>query len=95
MILAALASGCIDCGERDILVLEFDHRNPEDKKFSLGRAAKTGISPVRLSEELAKCDVRCANCHARRTALQFGSWRLSTGKKKAPTSAEAEAGASS
>jgi hypothetical protein len=26
--------------------------------------------------ELAKCDVRCGNCHRRRTLLQYGSYRI-------------------
>jgi hypothetical protein len=25
--------------------------------------------------EIDKCDVRCANCHRRRTAADFGWWR--------------------
>jgi hypothetical protein len=28
-----------------------------------------------LKAEIAKCQVRCANCHRRRTAAQFGWWR--------------------
>ena len=62
---------CVDCGEADPTVLEFDHRNPSDKSY--GIANRLGRSPWEtLLEEIAKCDVVCANCHRRRTAIQFG-----------------------
>lgn len=62
---------CMDCGETDGVVLEFDHVRGE--KFM-------GISPMiwarktieALTEEIAKCDVVCANCHRRRTASRAG-----------------------
>lgn len=60
---------CVDCGENDPLVLEFDHRDSESKKFVISRPpTKSNLSVIR--EEIAKCDVRCANCHRRRTAKQ-------------------------
>jgi len=64
---------CVDCGEADPIVLELDHRENKDprlttrKSFSLG-----GLGMNALLEELEKCDVRCANCHRRRTAEDRG-----------------------
>lgn len=62
-----LARGCLDCGYRDHAdALQFDHvrgtklRSPSTIPGSL---------PA-LKVELAKCDVRCANCHAIRSAQQ-------------------------
>ena len=52
---------CVDCGNTDIRVLEFDHRNDTDKKFAICNGAVH--STEKLLEEVAKCDVRCANCH--------------------------------
>lgn len=56
-------SGCVDCGEVDPIVLEFDHLR--DKEFNLAHYAKA--SWERLHAEIAKCEVVCANCHRRRT----------------------------
>src|SRR5258707_137319 len=50
---------CIDCGEKDITVLEFDHRYDKDRAVSL----MLRFSRNRLFAEIEKCDVRCANCH--------------------------------
>jgi hypothetical protein len=58
---------CVDCGEDDIRVLEFDHVCPENKVANVGRMACDGCSVKRLEIEVAKCEVRCANCHRRRT----------------------------
>jgi hypothetical protein len=63
---------CLDCGEDDAVVLEFDHRR--DKEFNIG-----SVLPYRNWEsilaEIEKCDVVCANCHRRRTASRLGSVR--------------------
>lgn len=67
------ANPCVDCGNDDIIVLEFDHR--ENKIDNISLLMKRGnIETVKA--EVAKCDVRCANCHRRKTAKDFGSWRL-------------------
>jgi hypothetical protein len=74
LILEHLASAvCIDCGERDPLVLQFDHL--ERKADHVSWLVGSGCSPVRLRRELTKCVVRCANCHRRRTAQQQGWFR--------------------
>ena len=58
---------CVDCGNSDIRVLEFDHRNPKDKKFNISKRVAGGVALQTLAAEVAKCDVRCANCHRIRT----------------------------
>jgi hypothetical protein len=61
---------CVDCRETDPIVLEFDHRT--DKAFGIARGLRDR-SWRALAEEMAKCDVVCANCHRRRTAHR-GGW---------------------
>lgn len=65
--------GCVDCGETDPLVLEFDHRG--DKAFTIG-SSLNGRRWEDVLSEIEKCDVRCANCHRRRTARQHNSVRF-------------------
>lgn len=61
---------CVDCGCPIITVLEFDHRDPGEKSLTVARLKMSGtVSSIR--REIEKCDVRCANCHRRRTAAQF------------------------
>lgn len=51
--------GCIDCGYKEHpAALDFDHVHGE--KVILVSFAK---SKKRADEEMAKCEVRCANCH--------------------------------
>jgi len=66
---------CVDCGEADPVVLEFDHRDPNTKANGVGRLVHTTTLPA-VRVEIEKCDVRCGNCHRIRTATQFGSYRL-------------------
>ena len=60
---------CADCGETDPIVLEFDHLR--DKKFSIGAGFRERSWHAVL-DEIAKCEVVCANCHRRRTAQRGG-----------------------
>lgn len=63
---------CVDCGEGDPVVLDFDHMR--DKVENISKMVSYQ-RPFKLIEaEIEKCQVRCANCHRRRTAKQFG-WR--------------------
>lgn len=66
---------CVDCAEVDWVVLEFDHvRGVKIKSVS---ALVGGGAPLAaVKEEIAKCDVRCANCHRRVTYLRSGSYRI-------------------
>lgn len=75
-----LAHPCIDCGENDIIVLQFDHIDPATKVDDICRMVWS-LRPVKeIENEIAKCEVRCANCHMRRTAEQFGWWASVGGK---------------
>ena len=56
---------CFDCGESDPVVLEFDHQG--EKLFTIGQDLRDRNWPS-LLDEIAKCEVVCANCHRRRTA---------------------------
>lgn len=67
-------SHCIDCGEKDVIVLEFDHLN--NKKFGIAEMYKNKYSIQAIEEELSKCVVRCANCHRRKTAKDIGYWKF-------------------
>jgi hypothetical protein len=61
---------CVDCGETDPIILEFDHLR--DKQFTLGDAARRGIPLKRVIAEVGKCEVRCANCHRAKTYREAG-----------------------
>jgi len=63
---------CVDCGETDPLVLQFDHREGAVKVDTIGTMVNRANWNTLLAE-IAKCDVRCANCHRLRTAERF-SW---------------------
>lgn len=62
---------CVDCSESDYVVLEFDHVRGK-KKDNISRMVY-GSSIKSLEEEISKCDVRCANCHRRKTKLELKS----------------------
>jgi hypothetical protein len=62
---------CVDCGNSDFRVLEFDHRNPEDKLEAISSLLRKGRPWEVIESEIAKCDVRCANCHRIKTATDY------------------------
>lgn len=68
------AHPCVDCGETDWVVLEFDHI--EDKHEGIGYMMCRGLRLEKIIAEIQKCQVRCANCHRRKTFKRAGSWRV-------------------
>lgn len=66
------AHPCVDCGESDIEVLQFDHNPPLQGGKRARVLSHNGSSLKRVQEEIDKCEVRCANCHVRQTRRFFG-----------------------
>ena len=64
---------CVDCSETDPVVLEFDHQR--DKVSGIAELLHTHVRWDVIATEIDKCEVRCANCHRRRTAAQGGWFR--------------------
>jgi hypothetical protein len=74
MVVVRLRAGCVDCGNQDIRVLEFDHVRGV-KVDSISEIIRRGLSVRTLEDELAKCEVRCRNCHQLVTLGRLGgSW---------------------
>tara|TARA_Y100000593_G_scaffold12269_3_gene22466 strand:- start:19945 stop:20400 length:456 start_codon:yes stop_codon:yes gene_type:complete len=72
-ILGVLSSqGCIDCNERNPLLLEFDHVIG-DKEFCISDQFLRKPWDV-IEEEIEKCVVRCKNCHAIKTIIEHNHY---------------------
>ena len=67
-----LTHPCVDCGESDPIVLEFDHRDSKEKVAGISQMTCGPWSMSAIIKEVSKCEIRCANCHRKRTATQFG-----------------------
>lgn len=65
---------CVDCGEKNPVVLEFDHINGE-KSSSISKMVSSYMSVEKISEEIEKCVVRCANCHRIVTSSRGNWWK--------------------
>jgi hypothetical protein len=69
---------CVDCGQKNPIVLEFDHVVEDEHNRCVTSMAQASVK--RLLEEIAKCEVVCANCHTLRTAKRANSlrWQMFT-----------------
>ena len=79
---------CLDCG--GIFpphVMDFDHRDPKTKLFSLAADKVWLKNRALLEAEVAKCDVICANCHRIRTEAQHADGTLTWSWKSSETPA--------
>lgn len=61
---------CQRCGENHPAVLQFHHPDPAAKEIMLSVAISRGWSRARILEEARKCEVLCANCHAKHHAAE-------------------------
>lgn len=66
---------CVDCGENNPVVLEFDHVRG-NKQNSICNLIRLGYAWPTVYAEIQKCEVRCCNCHRIKTAKQFGYRKL-------------------
>lgn len=64
----------VDCGIKDPVVLDADHQR--DKAYEVSTLLHGNFTWRFLEKELAKCVVRCANCHRRRTGSKYGNYRM-------------------
>lgn len=62
---------CVDCGESNVRLLDFDHIDRDQKSIEMSRC----LTVDQLIEEGSKCEMRCVMCHIRRTKqqLNFGT----------------------
>ena len=53
---------CERCGCAKWRILEFHHRNPKEKTFTISNRV-TSVTLEELAKEIDKCEVLCPNCH--------------------------------
>lgn len=61
ILLDARSGGCLRCPEKHPACLDFHHRDGNTKLGHIGVIRRFGKQ--KLLDEIAKCDVLCANCH--------------------------------
>jgi hypothetical protein len=68
------AHPCVDCGESDVVCLEFDHVRGKKVADIARMLGNYGWGTILA--EIAKCEVCCANCHRRRTSKRGKFFRV-------------------
>lgn len=63
---------CSRCPESDPVCLDFHHRNPAEKDFSIYQALNRKASKKSIMAEVAKCEILCANCHRKEHRENMG-----------------------
>lgn len=66
LLLELAYKGCVQCGyNANTAAIEFHHRNPVEKLFAVNITSvhKKDITLEMFKNEIAKCDILCANCH--------------------------------
>ena len=69
---------CRVCGIDNPVVLEFHHKNPQEKKYNIAHLIHRGCTLEVVKKEVEKCDVLCANCHRIETASEH-TWYKNLG----------------
>lgn len=59
-------STCKECGENHVACLDFHHRSPKKKKYTIENMVAGKYALSRIMLEIQKCDVLCANCHRKK-----------------------------
>ena len=67
-------NSCVDCSEKNLLVLDFDHVFGK-KEFNIGKSAHNSKNLDQIKKEIEKCEIRCRNCHAKRHHEEINSYR--------------------
>lgn len=62
---------CVVCGDDELLMLDFDHVRGV-KRETISVMVTACFSWEVITQEIAKCEVRCVRCHRRKTAAQLG-----------------------
>jgi CRISPR/Cas system-associated protein Csx1 len=62
---------CVDCSIADTVVLTFDHVRGV-KRATVSDMAKQSLSLKVIFDEIAKCEVRCFNCHMIKDSFSRG-----------------------
>lgn len=70
---------CSRCPESDPACLDFHHRDPSEKLFEI-TAGMFSRSRAKVLNEIAKCDVLCANCHRKLHRDERRTVRLNDGE---------------
>lgn len=52
---------CIICGESELVCIDFHHKDPNEKEFTIGKHQSR--SKEWLIKEINKCVCLCSNCH--------------------------------
>jgi hypothetical protein len=63
---------CVDCGEGNPVVLDFDH--VRTKRWNISYMVSCGFPWATIEDEIKRCHLRCANCHRIKTARERGSY---------------------
>ena len=77
-----LGNPCVQCGEGDPRVLEFNHVDPSNKSHNVAEMVKAGYSVTSILKEVEKCEVLCANCHRIQTSKDFEYYSYKKWDKK-------------
>lgn len=85
LVAEAKQPGCSRCSEKDPVCLEMHHRERDDKEIEVSRiriGPRTGWTEEKVKEEIAKCDILCANCHKKEHRDRLtGGWRKGKPRK--------------
>jgi|SRR5882672_4781010 len=55
---------CVRCGWNEHPeILQFHHKNPEEKEFDFSKGSIGNFSLKRIQKEVDKCELLCPNCH--------------------------------